>query len=272
MSTTLRELRRAVGRTVGEGLTAEATSAGSTTSIVDAIHFGAADSSHAGRVGIVSEGTAGNLGRYVRITSTDRTATSATFTPALPVATATGDIIEFYNERETGVTPKVLVDHINDAIRSVGFGNLTRAESGELDWSSDSTDGLTIPAEWNGIYGAVWEDFDNLWQTIPPADIELDHVNRVVFLKNLSRWNASGQSVKLLGTTDADTLSADSDTTTINFEFIRLQASASILLATARYRMNSVEARQDAQGLQARADAIRPKARRRPPANWVPLR
>lgn len=269
---TRRELRRSIGRIVGDLLLVEATGPGSTTSIVDAINGGAANASHKGRVGIVSEGTAANLGRFVRVTDTNHTAFSFTFTPALPVLTATGDVIEFYNERDTGTPPKLIVEHINDVIRAVGFGNLVDAESDDLTWTSDDTEGLAVPAEWNGFYGVAFKDWTERWQRLPPADIELDPINRVVFLSNFSQWRASDRTVKLLGTVQPDILETDDAVTAINPEFLRLQAGASILFATAHQRMNSTEAVQMSLSLQARADAIRPKARRRPRANWVPLR
>lgn len=271
MSITRRELRRSVGRTVGDLLLVTATAAGNTTTLTDILNLGTADNSLIGRIGVVTGGTAGNLGRQVRITANTHASGTVTFVPALPQATQTGDQIEFYNERETATGPDTINEAINDAIRDVRGAYRTKVEGDETAWSYDTTAGVEIPEEWNGISGVTAKDWAGLWRPIPWVDITIDTIGRKVFLANRSQWLADGLEVKLIGTTEPSLLTSDTDSTEIDPEYLRLAVSASILQSTAYRRMNSVEARQDAQTFQGRAGSIRPKARRRAPANWIRL-
>lgn len=236
MATTLQALRRAIGGLTGDQLLLTATSNGTTTSLVDSLTLAVENNSLVGRQGIFASGTAANTGSIVRITANDKSATSVTF-PAVSANTATGDVLELYSKDGQGPTVAQMHAAINRCITFVSGGVLTEVVADAVTFDRDDPE-LTIPATWRRLTAIEWRDpsaTPAVWLPIPEADWRptVDRVALTVRLDGLARERADTYEVRLRGFTPAGQLSADSDTTLVDAEWIIHEAASQLLLAQA---------------------------------------
>jgi hypothetical protein len=258
-------LRKHIGRVVGDVdvCTATASGSNSTTVLVDALNLAEENNSWVGRLGWFASGTSANLSSTVRVTGNTKSTTLVTFTPALPSAVATGDVIEFYNRNDAGPTILDIHDAINRVIESVSKAALTEVVGSPAVYDGDSPT-IAIPATWRRLIGVEWQDDDDQWHEVDPADLHVDRVDRTVRIDHITRWNADTQSVRLRGYTPATAaLTTDSDattgTTTVDAEFIIHEAASQLLLANAEKYRDPAAARATAQYHRGLADSRRPK-------------
>ena len=254
-------LRYAIGGITGDRLRLKATAAGSTTSLVDVLNLATENNELVGRFGWVASGTAANLYQTVRITANTKSATSITFVPALPQSTATNDVIELYNSNDTGITPEDIHDAINRVIESVSNAGVTEVIATSSTFDADSP-ALTIDPSWRRLIGVDWQDTDGLWHEVDPADLYVDTSARTARIDNIVRWMADTQLVRLRGYTSSASLSADTDSTVVDAEWIINEASSQLLLANAEKARDPAAARATAQYLRSIADSRRPKVLR----------
>jgi hypothetical protein len=205
-----------------------ASATGTTTTLIDTVNGNRQDNSLNERIGIFSGGTAGNLGDIVRVSGNTRSTQTITFTPTLSDATAALDELELWNRRDQGVSPRDVNDLINDAIVDVGEQSPIPALDSEVAFDFDDPL-ISVPAAWEAVTGVEWEDDLTLWHPVPRADIRVDRVQRKVELMGRSRELASGRMVRVRGANMAVALASDSDTTSVNFEWICKYVSVHVL-------------------------------------------
>ena len=238
-----------------------ATSAGTTTTLIDNAQLNTENNSLLNRVGYFSGGTANNLGKTVRVTGNTKSSQTVTFTPAVPSATATDDELELWNQRDEGVTPKDVNDLINDAIADVAELGAVSALSSEETF--DYNDPLiVVNAAWEAVTAVEWEDDDGIWYPVPKADLRVDRYQRQVELIGRARMLADGRQVRVRGANIPTAFTADTGAggeTTVDFEWITHAVAAAVL----GMRLESAYDRKDVEGrllqLQAIADSRRPK-------------
>lgn len=259
----LQFLRRTIGRRTGDLDILEATASGTTDTLIDALNAPLETNTWRGRLGYFSGGTVANLYRTVRVTGNDKSTQTVTFTPAAPSNTAAGDTLELYNKDGQGPTVRHIHDTINYCIESVSKGVLTEAVSTPVAFSSDSPV-LTIPGTWRRLT-AVEIYVDEEWEVVSEADWTetVDRQAYTVRLDNYPRYRADNNTVRLRGGIAAGQLTADTDTTLVDTEWLVNQAVAYILmdLATAEKvpDRRAADYRATAQFIGAQANAMRTK-------------
>lgn len=264
---TLQFLRRTIGGITGDLDILVATGNGTTTTFVDALNAHVENSHFAARQGIFSGGTAANLGRIVRVTSNDKTTTTVTFTPTATSATASGDTLELYNRDGQGPSVRQIHDAINRCVVFAGQGVLTEVLDTAETFDMDDPY-LDIPAGWRRLTHVEFRNGDEAtddWEVIPGADWVpgVDRVGYTVRVDGISRCRADTYQIRLRGYTAATELSADSDTTLVDAEWLVHEAASQLLmmLATSEKvpRDRAADYRATSQYLGTRANAFRAK-------------
>ena len=270
MSTTRLALRRYVGRLTRQALICTATGNGTTQTFTDAINLPDPDDTLIGRIGWVSGGTAGNLYSTIRVTDNVQSTNTITFTPALSQSTATGDVIELWNDLDQGVTPAEVHDLINLAIESVADSFPIPAVDTEEVFSQDDPE-LDIPATWRWLEGLEYQEYsadpdvEGKWKFIwDDKFLYVDKANRVVRVKKPWCYKLNTLNVRLRGATRPSTLSSDTATTYVDAEWIARQVAYQILLNISFTMLDGAALERRAATFKQEADAIRMKARARP--------
>lgn len=251
-------IRREIGHQLDIVVPMTATSNGTTTTLIDALNGAVENNSLNGYFGWVASGTAGNLYSTVRVTGNTKSSTTVTFT-ALGNSTATSDVIEFYDTANTGITPDEIHRAINRAIAAVNRNGLTEALATATTFSGD-TPYISVGSTIRRVLAVEWQDDDDDWHEVPPADIVEDRVGRTLRIDNHSRWLADGQSMRLRTMTQAAALSADATTTPIDEEYIIAEVCSQLLIAHDERWRDPQSARAKAQYFRGLADSRRPKS------------
>ena len=259
---------------MGEVVVLTATSAGTTTSLVDEINLYQQNSTLAGMLGyVVSAADSGNVGAVFRVTGNTKAASSIAFVPALPAATAAGDVVELVNEHDLGFTVRELHSHLDLAIDAVKDYALEPATSDEATFDATSPL-LAIPAAWTAFNGADWQDPEGLWHPVGQADLRVDRTAKTVELRNAPRWWAHARPVRLRGYTQARPLTADADETNVDAEWLVAETAARLQFAVAKRQLgpSTSDAYARYNELRRIADALRAKVQEtRPTGRFVRL-
>ena len=263
---TLQVLRRAVGRLTGDLDIFVGTATGTTTTFTDVLNANYETNGYKGRLGYFSGGTSANLYRTVRVTANDKSTQTLTFTPAVPSATAADDTLGLYNRDGQGPTVRQIHDAINLNIEFVSKGALTEVLDTATTFDPESPN-LTIPATWrrlSAIEFLLYEDPDE-WEAVP-ENLWVDSVDRVgytVRVDGIARWLADDRSIRLRGYTTSPQLSADTDTTLVDTEWLVHAAASQILMNLATQEKvperRAADYRATAQFFQTSANAFRSK-------------
>jgi hypothetical protein len=256
-------LRRRVGTLIGEMMSLKLTAAGTTTTAIDTRNLQKQNNSLVGRqVWVASAANAQNVGMTARITANDKSQSTITFTPALSAATAANDVLELWNERDTGATVEDVHEMLNFHIRAVADRTLTTTVQ-EVTQSFDiDTPVLSLPAGWVTFTGAEWADVAGIWHSIPPADLRVDPTNRTVEVRNLSRVLCAKRKIRVRGATSAAELDSEIATTKVDSEWLVYQTAASLMFAGSHRMLDIGQGERKAQYLQTMADSRRPKTDR----------
>jgi hypothetical protein len=258
---TRKQIRRRVGRLTGDMILLVATSAGTTTTLIDALNLNQETNSLINRLGYVSGGTALNLNKTARVSGNTKSTQTLTFTPALTSATAALDEMELWNERDEGITPKDVNDLINDAILDAGEQGVVPVLGTEAAFARDSPI-ISVNAAWEAVTGVDWEDDAGIWHPIPRADLRFDRIQRQVEILNWSRELADAHMVRVRGANVPGALTADTGTgseTSVDFEWIthHVAAQAMGLRLAKAFDTKMVEGLM--LKLEAKANQLRPK-------------
>jgi len=259
MAITRAELRRRIGRRMGELIVIRSTLAGSNVTFIDSFNLAVEAGSLRGREVVFTAGTAANIGLVRRVEDNSRTATSITITPALSAVTALNDEAELFHLRSVGPRVDAIHDAINSAITALGPSQpTTYTFTAAFDRESPT---IAIPTNFGRITGLESHDagVDTIWRS-QPALWKVDKANRTLTINDVQRYDMDTHLVRLVGMTIADSLENDSETTVIDPEWLVLEAVAQLReagLANASDRGNAERAaffaRQQADRLRARA-------------------
>ncbi len=260
--TTLLTLRRQVGERTGDVLICTASEAGTTSSFIDLVRAAVESNSLTGRLARFSAGTTANLGADRRVTGNTKATGTVSVSPALSAATAVGDGVELWNERDAGALPDQVDRWVNEAIAAVA-GQAGQEVLATVGTNFDANAPvLALATTWRSVNSVDWQDADSLWHPIPPDHLRVDRAGRTIEVIKGSRYIIDGYAVRIRGQAEPAQLTTDTDATTVDGEWIVYQAAAWALHATAHRRYDSADARALAQAYQGRADTIRPKVRR----------
>ena len=260
-------LRREIGEIVGSVDAVLCTGTGSTTTAVDALNLGGIENNAwVGRYGWVAvsggAGSEANLYSTVRVTGNTKSSNLVTFTPALSASTIANDVIEFYNRHGQGPRIDQIHRAINRVLESVANNGLTEVVSSTSTYDADSPT-IAVTSGWRRVVAVEWQDDEEEWHEVPPADVYVDRVARTVRLENYARALADTQTVRLRGYTAASTtLSSDTSSTVVDTEFLINEAASQLLLAFSEEYRDPAAARAKAQYHRQIADSRRPKVLR----------
>lgn len=264
-------IRQRIGDLTGDLVLCTATGNGSTTTFVDSKNLQRDSAILVGRHLYLSSGTSANLGHSARVSDNAKSTGTLTFAPALPSATATGDVGELWNTRETGWTVEQIHRFINysiDDVAELGAMLATNDPADAFDYNSPVVD---LPADWVYFCGVSWQDRLGIWKRVPPANYRVDRINRTVELRNHSRQLADGLSLRLMGATIPGALSSDSDVTNVNAEWLAYQTIAKLALQSSERQADPGQRERKAQFWQDLADQRRAINGIRPPGTYIRL-
>lgn len=232
MGASRKDLRRAAGTTAGEVLVLTATDVGSASAFIDEVHLTDREDnapSLVNRIGYFSGGTAGNLGREVRITAFNKATKALTFLPTVDETPQPGDQLELWSnwQRFGGIDAIHLL--INEGIRCVETftGPQVYDSPQAFTWSSPE---IAIPITWCEFGGADRRDRYGLWKTIPPAQLQVRKGLRTVQIRGRGRDLARASSIRLWGYEPAPFLSADDEETDVDAEWLIKTVSSALRL------------------------------------------
>lgn len=230
MTTSRRWLRQKVGRLTSEMILCTATSAGTTTTFIDAVKLVQENNTLIGREALILSGAGSNPGSIRRVAGNSKASASVTLSPALTDATSANDQMELWNELDVGSCLDEVHDLLNYFIVAVA-----QAESKEVVATPATFDRaspeLAIDPSWERFSGADYQDRDGIWHALPDYGIELDRARRVVILRDTLARLAHGLSVRLRGLDAAAELTSDDDATTVDPEWLVMQTAGQLLVA-----------------------------------------
>ncbi|HSE46442.1 MAG TPA: hypothetical protein VLA89_14040 [Gemmatimonadales bacterium] len=231
LTTTLIQLVQDVAAELGDLTKLTATAAGSDVTLKDERRIKQATNAYAGREIYFVSGTADNVGEWRFVTGSDPSASVVNFDPALDAATAAGDVAILINERGRGFSYDEYVDAINRAIRFARNHALIDMLD-ELDdpWDEEAPE-IDIPDAFLYVSSVEFEDDDGLWQEVRRASSATDDgwyllPGRLLRISGSSSSEADGFSLRLIGQGAPSELSDDDDATTIDSEWLVMQAAS----------------------------------------------
>ncbi len=261
-TTTLRDLRRRTAHLLGDVLTATATSAGLTTTLIDVRGLAVPLDELRSREVVVMSGTASNLARTARVTTNSYDLRTITFEPALPAITAIGDVVDLYNERGVGWRAEEYRGAINEAIGSVREWALLDATAAIATAFDQASPVIVVPGTLSVVSGIEYLDAEGLWREIAPGRLSFSVAAGTMTVLPSGSWLADGRTVRLMGYAEQDDLDDDDETIAIHPEFLAYQAAASLLLGGA-HRQQDPTAERRGLYFQQQADRLRAATRTR---------
>lgn len=265
MGTSLMELRRAVGRQLGDVTVLTATQDGSDTKFFDNINLAAGDDIFRGADLYFVSGTAGNIGQLRRSTQSDRSEKSISWSVALPAPTATGDVCEMWNHRSIGFKPLDVNAAINDVIsvKATPAFNVPTTAIAALPFDKDSGE-VIVPNTLNRIFMVEYKGENGKWYPIPRSNYAQGYgyyVNRGLGTVTISgpdiTHHADGADIRFRGYGKLTPLVNDSDETELFAEWIIYEATASLLFQASS---RDPDRERHYGPMASRADALRPFA------------
>lgn len=271
MTTTRQALRQEIGRLTGDMLKCTATANGTTTTLIDKFRGYRGDGKLTGRIGWVASGTTSNLYEMVRVTGNVRSTFTISFADtALPAITVADDVIEFWNTDGMGFYPDDVNAEINAAIAACG-ALVTAPDEEDIEDFDYANPYLDIPSDWEFFGGARWLDTsqgtDGIWLEIEAtsANMDIDVRNRSVRLKPSIAQRAHGYTVRLYGDIASSALTADTDETSVDAEWLTHYVAYRLLLPQmTRTTKGDDDVATRMAFCKTTADAARGKARNRP--------
>ncbi|MDP9470147.1 MAG: hypothetical protein M3Q71_05680 [Chloroflexota bacterium] len=244
VGTSRAELRRRIALELGDFDQLEATRAGSTTTFFDEIRARKPTAAFRAREALFVSGTPANIGLIRRVQDSNADTQSLTLQPALPAATAVGDVIELYNERGIHWPVNDIHRIINSGIRLAYpdhlepiAANVTPVPVGSSDRHAVHT--LIPPPTMIRLHSVVMDDPSGGYR-IPRAvrlgapGYWIDKANGTVTLSGVFwPYGATPATIRLEGYAEPAELLTDEDRTTVDEEWLVTWCMARLLLSTA---------------------------------------
>lgn len=255
------ELRRMVLGRVGDLKLLRATANGATNTFIDAVNLVGENNAYIDRQAYFAGGTPENVGLTRRVDGSSKPLRSLGFGLDLPAATQTGDEVELINTRGIGFT----VDDAHQAITAAMVIARTVVSIPVRTEPADAFDAATgtvvIPWEWTEFSNIQWQDEVGTWRAIRKAPRlggdgwSVDPAMRAVIVGGKAGQRIDGRPVRLFGYSKPAPLTADTDRTPVNPDWLVAESIANLLDAIAlsypsRERERAADrARRDANGL-----------------------
>lgn len=278
MGTSLRELRRAVGRQLSDITVLTATATGSDTKLYDEINLTAGDDLWRGADLYFVSGTAGNIGQLRRSSQSSRSEKSISWAVSLPAATAIGDVCEVWNQRSIGFNPIDVNAAINDviSIKATPAFNVPMTATAAADFDKDVGD-VTVPTTMSRIFMVEYqEETTDRWRAIPRASSPNGYgyyVNRGLGSVSIHGsdlvYAADDRPIRFRGYGKLEALASDTDETDLFAEWIIYEAVATLLFQAAS---RDPDRERHYGPMASRADALRPFASMRADVNTEVVR
>jgi hypothetical protein len=222
------QLRRRIAQNLGDYRLLTCTAASSGSVITDSLQISTATEDLSGCQIVVTTGL--NVGHIARIQSVNDTLNQATIVPAAPYNFAVDDTIDVVMRRGRGWEVREYHQAINDAIDDAYPITLAEMMAEYVEFNVE-TGKIVVPPEMSQVYAVEWEDANGNWHTLPKAQRtngwgwKADVSNGVIVVTDSPRYLADGQPVRLYGYGKHPTMSAESDRTDINAEWLAARAS-----------------------------------------------
>lgn len=235
----LRDLRRRVGRALGDLRTCRATAATAAGTFTAANDLLLPNNAYMGRYAHGAVCAAANRGKSRFVIASAQTTATITFGNAFPAAFAVGDQLDLTNERGIGWLPEDYHDAINTAIRDAGDmggvplgATITSAFDGDAGRAAlPSAFGWVHAVEYRTATDAAWLPVARAADVRGPGWFVAD---RYLELGATHAALADGGSVRVLGAGTPDTLEDEDDRTLVNAEWVEAYALKRLLLAGRR--------------------------------------
>ena len=227
-STTLEELITRVAFRLGDAVLLESTDAGSTVTFIDVINIPVGNEDLTRRQMVITSGT--YRGQVKSIVACSHAQHMVTFDPATAGSVPAAVTAVVINKRGMGYTYPEYKRAINMAIEDAYpiYRELIAASTSTF---NSATGTLTIPSTINEVYAVEWQDEEGQWWPIETAEHrsypgwQVDQYANQIIVNDLDlRANIDGMSVRVLGEGKPGQLSAYSDTTKINPEWLTARA------------------------------------------------
>ena len=216
---------------------------------------------YAGREILFTSGANAGLTRYIKGSSRDNSAVD--FSRALPSGVVAGDTALITNAYGIGVTFRAVKDAINYALDMSRDYALVPAEVELADAFDPETGVLDLPEEFVAVEGIHGIDEDGHLRHIERAMRQngngwsVSRANRQLMIRGYRGHLADGYRIVVRGYTLPATLEDDSDTTTVDLEWLVETATAHLALDTLLSRQATGDWGSKGMLYQQRADRIR---------------
>lgn len=258
---TVAQARAAIARLLHDFLELRLTEATAEAIIKDSRRLLYPDNTFAGTWGVIVDAVnTANEGHLFRVVSSSQSATSIQFLPDAPATHSVGDTVQLVNISGQGWTPDLYLGAINDTLEEA-FPDYTVPDV----YPNDVEDAVvfdfrnprvTLPDDWYFVYevevydGYTWHRVDPLWwrTQMATAEVVFDGLRTTDMMHN--------RQLKFFGTTKHPTVTEDSDTISLKFDYLTYAAAAKL----ASYKSNNRERLQAAGVYMQKADLLRPSA------------
>ena len=229
---TLNDLIRVVAIRLGDHQELTATSNGALngSTFVDTLNLAAiqANAFKGAELYMTTVGNAANLGKSVRVLTSSPVDGTLALTPSLPAQVVTGDVAELVNLEGKGYTRQRIRNALNAAIQSAGTGTLVPISQIVLDPYSAQQTYLDIPPAFTHLYRVEHETSPDVWAEVPQSYANnvghtgwsVDQATGSLYISGYERNWANGHTVRLYGYGRPSTLTAGTDVTILDQEWL----------------------------------------------------
>lgn len=235
---TLLEIRRMVMAKFGDLVQLKATNTGTLTSFIDKNTIVGEPGRYAGRE--VRFLTGSNAGQDRYVTGSSRDTNSITFSQPLPFAPAIGDEADMTNAYGLGVTFHAVDMAINNALNIArNYALVETAYDVPDPFDGYGVHEVTIPTTYVAINAVMQQNpVTSAWSPVQRAHSfgdtgwSIDGVNRSIVINGSAGRGARNKRLRIYGYTLPMPLVNDSDTTTIDLDWLLNKATSHICLDT----------------------------------------
>jgi hypothetical protein len=236
-TTTLMQARRDIQDLLGDLVVLSLTADGDTSTAFDSQNLFDSDNAWRGsHIYVVSAASSPNVGRVAVVDSSSHEQGVLSFSPPLPQATTTSDVLDLHNLQGVGWTRTEIVRRINAALVDTFPKTLVpRIESISAAFDRDTGE-VVIPEGFTHIHTLQYEYPDDEWNSIPRTNWHAERANQTIYVDGHSRWNANNRSLRIRGFGRHPTISAEYDLIYLNPRWLTLHVASQLAMQRAHTR------------------------------------
>jgi hypothetical protein len=239
MATTLQDLRREVGKQLGDLLILTATDDGTDTVFYDNLRLTAPDNAYKGRNLYFTDGTALNIGSSRRVQTSVQSGGVLNLTPALPANVMTGDEAELWGIHAQGWLPGEVNDMLKVVNRNAMQNFFIPVEATVTDAFDPMTGYITLPAAITvGIFdleylrpAGDWSSIDRATNRGGPGYWTARGLGKIIIGGDYWLSAMNGMDVRVIGYGDGAAFEDDDDETLVNPEYMVWETVYRLLFA-----------------------------------------